>query len=300
VNRVWVLWLALSVLVPGQAAEKKLKVLTTFLPAYCFAANVAGEYATVENLLPGGVSLHDFQLTPAELRKIANADLVLVNGLGMETFLDRVFAGAAPGTKEKVIVLSAGLEPRLISEPHQHDREEPGHHHGHDPHIWLDATLAMHCVTNVLQAFRKADPANASGYNKKAEEYLRRLVELDADITTALRPVGNVAFITHHNAFAYFARRYSLNIVGVVEHVPEVAPSPRELAELHKTIRAKKVKALFAEPGSRSRLAQQIARDAGIKLAELDPLETGDLQLKAYEDGMRKNAETLAKTLQQK
>jgi zinc transport system substrate-binding protein len=274
------------------AAEKKLKVVTTFLPAYCFAANVAGDLAEVENLLPNGVSPHDFQLTPTEMRKIVAADILLVNGLGMETFLDRAIANAGPGTREKIVTLSAGLGPQLIAEKDRRDDES-----GHDPHIWLDPQLAMHAVTNVLAALQKADARNAAAYAANAGIYLKRLKELDAGLASSLAPVKDAAFITYHNAFGYFARRYSLNISGVVEPVPEVSPSPRELSALHKTIRDQKVKALFTEPGDRTRLATQIAEDAGIKLGELDPLETGEFTARGYEDGMKRNAENLRQTL---
>ena len=293
------LFAGLAALLVGtaSAAERKLRVLTTFLPAYSFAVNVAGEHATVENLLPGGVSLHDFQLTPAELRKIAAADLLFVNGLGMETFLDRAIASAGPGAKEKVAVLSAGLSEKLIPEEHDHHHSEEGHHHDYDPHIWLDPWLAMHCVTNVLKAFQQADPGRANAYAANAQRYLEKLAKLDREIASLIEPVKNVPLITYHNAFRYFARRYGLQIAGVVELVPEVSPSPREMRTLHQTIRARGAKALFTEPGGRTRLATQIAKDTGIKLAELDPLETGDLAADSYELGLRRNAETLRKTL---
>jgi zinc transport system substrate-binding protein len=301
VNRLFVCSVAACLLASAGAADaKKPRVLTTFLPAYSFAVNVAGTNATVENLLPGGVSLHDFQLTPAELRRISAADLLLVNGLGMETFLERAIANAA-GTKEKVVTLSDGLSSQLIAEEHHHhhgdDHDHAHHHHGSDPHIWLDPRLAMHCVTNVMKALQKADPANAASYAANAASYLKKLEALDAQIAATLAPVKGTPFVTYHNAFRYFARRYGLNIVGVVEQVPEVSPSPRELSALLRTIRTPKAKALFTEPGSRSRLASQIARDAKIKLGELDPLETGTLAADGYETGMKRNAENLRKTL---
>lgn len=289
--------LACLFLAASHGAEKKLKVLTTFLPAYSFAASVAGDRAEVENLLPGGVSLHDFQLTPTELRKIAAADLIAINGLGMETFIERLLANAAAGTKDKIVVLSAGLEAQLIEEEANHRHDEPGHDHGHDPHIWLDPLLAKHCVTNLLAAFQKADAAHAAAYAKNAADYLQRLDRLNRDMTATLAPVKDTPFITYHNAFRYFARRYGLRIVGVVEVVPEVSPSPRDLANLHKTIRAKKARALFTEPNGQNRLASQIAADAKIALGELDPLETGELKPGSYEEGMRRNAENLARTL---
>src|SRR5688500_7753978 len=101
--------LILMLSLPALAAEKKLKVVTTFLPAYSFAANIAGDLADVENLLPGNVSLHEYQLSPGEIRKLNRADLIVINGLGMEVFLDRALANAAKGTSGKIVRLSDGL-----------------------------------------------------------------------------------------------------------------------------------------------------------------------------------------------
>ena len=290
--------LVISCLHP-RAAQEKLRVITTFLPGYCIAANVAGEAAEVENLLPGNVSLHDYQLSPGQIRKLNTADLVLLNGLGLETFLDRALKNAAPGTKEKTATLSAGLHVQLIHENTQaHQRAEEGHRHSHDPHIWLDPRLMAHGVTNAMRAMQKADPKNAEKYARNAAAYIQKLQALDADIARQLAPVKSAAFITYHNAFRYFVRRYELNLAGVVERVPELPPSTRERAQLQKTIREKNVKALFSEPGGNSPLARSIAQDTGIRLGELDPLETGELKADSYERGMRRNAEALVKGLQ--
>lgn len=279
-----------------EAAEKKLRVVTTFLPAYSFAMNVAGDRAHVENLVPGNVSLHDFQLSPPELKKIVAADLIVINGLGLETFLDRALKNT--GTKAQVVTLADGLHAELIHLEHsENERGGGGHNHSHDPHIWLDLSLAAASVTNLSRALQAADPENAEAYQRNARDYVARLEALDAEIAQQLRPLKSAAFVTYHNAFQYFVRRYELNLAGVVEQVPEIAPSIKERGELSRVIRAKQVKVLFTEPGGKSRLAQQIAKDAGLRLGELDPLETGELTADAYEKGMRRNAAALVKGL---
>ena len=297
-NRVCLgLVVLLGFLPPVEGAEKKLRVLSTFLPGYCFSANVAGDHATVENLLPGNVSLHDYQLTPGDLAKIKAADLIVINGLGMETFLDRAIQNSGPKTKSKVVTITEGLSQQLIHEEHHH-REEAGHHHAIDPHVWLDPRLAAHCVTNIIRALQKADPENAATYARNGGTYIETLHALDAELVRQLAPVKARPFVTYHNAFRYFVRRYGLNPVGVVETVPEIPPSTRELSALLKTIREKKAKALFAEPAGSTRLAQQIVKDTGIRLEILDPLETGDLKADAYVQGMRRNGAALLKGLQ--
>jgi zinc transport system substrate-binding protein len=279
------------------AAERMPRIVTTFLPAYCFAANVAGKAAQVENLLSGSVSLHDYQLSAGDIRKLAAADLIVVNGLGMETFLDKAIAAAGPETAAKIVRLSDGLSAQLIEEDRPHHHDEPGHHHTHNPHIWLDPRLASHCVTNLLAALVARDAGRAEDYKRNAAAYLEKLAALDAEIEKSVASIRNVPFITYHNAFPYFVRRYRLKLAGVVEQVPEVSPSPKDLSRLLATIRTQKVKALFSEPGPATRTARQIARDSGIILSELDPLEVGQFDPKSYEHGMRRNLETLVRTL---
>ena len=155
-----------------------------------------------------------------------------------------------------------------------------------------------HGVTNAMKALQKADPKNAEGYARNAAAYVGKLQSLDAELKGKLAAVRTVPFITYHNAFGYFVRRYELNLAGVVERVPEIPPSTRERAALQKLIREKKVKALFTEPGGNERLARSIAKDTGIRLGELSPLETGDLSADSYVAGMRRNVEALLKGLQ--
>jgi zinc/manganese transport system substrate-binding protein len=279
------------------ASSKKLHIVTSFLPEYCFAANVAGDAALVENLLPGNVSLHDYQLSPGDLRKLSSADLIVVNGLGMENFLKRALETLGPGIARKVVTLSDGLSQELIPASSNTALRKRDRETAFDPHIWLDPRLAIHCVTNLNSALRKADPANASTYALNASKYVARLQALDAELARDLQPVKGVAFITYHRAFSYFARRYDLSLAGIVEQTPEMSPSAREMQTLLNIIRDKKVKALFTEPSSSPRLAAQIARDTGIRTAELDPLEVGTLEPLAYESGLRRNCKTLLNTL---
>ncbi len=275
-------------MVPGLAAADRLHIVTTFLPAFCFAANVAGEWADVANLLPGTVNLHDYQLTPGDIRKLAAADLIVVNGLGLETFLDKAIANAGPNTARKIVRLSDGLESELIPEI---GGGAP------NPHLWLDPLLAIRSVTNIAGALAARDPAHAAAYARNAAAYVERLRTQEAANEATIAPVRNIAFVTYHNAFPYFVRHYGLKLAGVVERVPEVPPSPKEMSRLLAAIRQEKAKALFTEPPGETRMAQQVASDANIKTAELDPLETGPMERHAYEEGMKRNAQTLRRIL---
>lgn len=291
------------------AAEgRKLRVLTSILPIYCFTANVAGDLAEVQNLLPGGVGPHEYQLSPADAKKLSRANLIILNGFGLDSWLTRSIQANRMQASAIVLEAAAGLDEALIGRETKDRQNERSNRRGlsagldraspeANPHLWLDPRLAAHYVTNILAALQKADPPNANAYALNATHYLGRLEKLDADIGQALAPLKDQPFVTYHEAFPYFVRRYGLNQAGAVEKIPDVEPSPRELSALYQVIREKKVKVLFTEPQFSSKLARQISRDLNLSLAELDPLETGRLTPTAYEEGMRNNVQVLQKYL---
>jgi zinc/manganese transport system substrate-binding protein len=264
--------------------ENRPKVLSTILPLYCFASGVAGDLAQVDNLLPENASGHDYQLSAQDARKLNNADVVIATGLGLE---DGILGRRL---KTPAMKAAAGIDP---IRGHVHE----DHRHGDDtnPHFWLDPVLAAHAVTNILQALQKADAKNAEGYARNAATCVARLQKLHEEINTLLAPYRGRALVTYHDAFPYFARRYGLQVVGVVQEVADVEPTARHLSELRALVRDKKVGTIFVEVGSETRRVKQLAADLGVKIATLDPLESGPLSPTAYEDGMRRNAESIRK-----
>jgi zinc/manganese transport system substrate-binding protein len=289
------------------------RVLTTFLPVYCLTTAVAGDAARVENLLPEHVGPHDYLLTPRDLRRAAAADLIVINGLGIEANLVRRMQSALGDRLPPIVVMAAGLGDELIHEvtpvagtggqdesglQSQEHRHDPTHRHGDaDPHIWLDPRLAAHAVTNILRGLQRMDPEQAPRYAANAQQYIGRLERLDAELEEGLKDLREVPFVTYHDAFPYFVRRYGLNLIGVVEQVPDVNPSPRYLQSLNEAIRERGAKVIFTEPQFSSRMVRQIARDLGVSLEVLDPLETGALKPEAYEEGMRRILKTLREHL---
>lgn len=304
---VLVTLLAAACFLPARAAEtRRAKVLTSFLPAYSFAANVAGDTADVESLLPPAVGPHDYQFKPRDLQRINAADLIIVNGLELEPWLKRLRVSLGKQPRPVIIELSAGLGKELIhdepdailafdAKPHDHDHD---HHHGPiNPHIWLDPRLALRAVTNILEGLQQADPANASRYASNTVAYVARLQTLDADLERSISALKHRNIVTFHNAFPYFTRRYGLKLAGVVEAVPDVSPSPKYLARLGQAIRERDVKAIFTEPQFSQRLADRMSKDLRVPVAELDTLETGQPRPAAYEEGMRRNLRVLEQHL---
>jgi zinc/manganese transport system substrate-binding protein len=297
------LWLAVVLAFTSCGVEqpdsgKGLRVLTTFLPLYCFAANIAGTTAQVENLLPANISPHDYQFSRRDLQKLQRADLVIQNGAGMDMWLERLLQRS--GKDKRVVVATAGMENSFIFgvtplENFSASRKEPNG--APNPHVWLDPVLARQMVTNILQAFINADPDHRKEYESNAGEFLATLTKLDQDFQERLAPERGKPLVTLHDAFPYLARRYGLKLAGVLEQVPDVDPSARYLQAFQEVIRKESIPVLFVEPQYSSRLVRQMAADMNLKVAELDTLETGPLKKETYEKVMRRNLETLATSL---
>ena len=268
----------------NDAPSSQFRIVTTILPLYSFASGVAGDVARVDNLLPENASGHDYQLSAQDARKLNNADLVVTTGLGLEDAL------LGRRLKAPAVKAAAGIDP---IRGHVHD----DHRHGDDanPHFWLDPVLAAHAVTNILRALQKADPENADGYARNAATYVARLHKLDQEVAAMLAPYRGRTLVSYHDAFPYFARRYGLQVAGVVQEVADVDPTARHLSELRALIRERKIGVIFMEVGSEARRVKQLAADLGVKIAMLDPLESGPLSPTAYEEGMRRNAESIRK-----
>ena len=278
-------------------------IVTTILPVHCLAVNVAGDHAEVISLMAGTADAHDFQLTPRERRLLDRATLVVANGLGLEPWLGRVTAGLRKDSR--VVTLSSGLGAELIHSSHpdaDSGHSHASHRHDHssegvNPHVWLDPQLYRRMVTNFLAAIQSVDPAKATAYASNAAVHLARLERLDQDLQSGLAPLTNSPIVTYHDAFPYLARRYGLRVVGVVEETPHVSPTPSHLSELRNVIEKERVKVLFTEPQHPDKLARRLADDLKLRVLPLDTLETGEFTPSAYEDGMRKNLQSLREAL---
>src|SRR5215213_11964994 len=159
-------------------AEMRPRVVTSFLPLYCWAVNVAGDHATVENLLPPRAEPHEYAFTPGDARKLSGADLILINGLGFEGWITK-WARNAPSGTNKLVAATAGLDAELLYGEHHHHHYEGGDHPGHqeqpNEHAWLDPLWAAHAVTNILISLQRIDPAHATAYASNAQAFVARL-----------------------------------------------------------------------------------------------------------------------------
>lgn len=245
------------------------------------ARNVAGDQLTVDALISSEVDPHGFEPTPGDVRRVAESQVLIVNGTGLEEFLQRLLMNA--GGKRFVISASDGLAGRKAGEgiksgehheSHQHEKGEAehkgeeGHHHGEvDPHFWLDPNFAVHYVENIRDGLSHVDPGRAAVYAANASAYIARLRDLDRWIReeTAKVPEERRILVTNHESLGYFAERYGFRVVGtVIPGLSDTAsPSAKQLAHLVQVIRKTGAPAIFLETGSNPVLAEQVARETG-------------------------------------
>ena len=291
------LLLVLSVALVGcggaeKAAEKKsaepFRIVTSFYPMYVATINITDGVDGVEvyNMTkPQTGCLHDYQLMTEDMKTLEKADAFVINGAGMEDFMDKV---TEQQKKLKVIDASRGIE--LI-----HDDE------GDNPHVWLSVTDEIAQVRNIADQLKEADPAHADAYEKNAVAYIEKLTALKTEMHAALDNVPHKDIVTFHEAFPYFAKEFKLNIIGVVEREPGTEPTPTELQETIEQVNALPTKVLFTEPQYSPAAAETIARETGAKIYTLDPVVTGEATpaaKDAYIDTMKKNMKVLQEALQ--
>jgi len=266
--------------------NKSLTLVTSFYPMYIAAVNIAKEVPGVKviNMTPPQTGcLHDYQLKPDDLKTLSEAQIFVVNGAGMESFLDKV-VDQQPNLK--IVDASEGIA--LI----KGEGEE-----GDNPHVWVSISSAAQQVKNIGLQLAALDPDHAAQYSANTTAYVDKLEALRAQMHQALDGAKNRDIITFHEAFPYFAREFNLNIVAVIEREPGSEPSAAELADTIETVQNSKIKALFAEPQYPAKAAETIARETEAKVFILDPVVIGPMDPDAYLKIMESNLKILEEAL---
>lgn len=284
----------------SSTANKNNKiVLTSFYPMYIMAINIADNVPGIKivNMTkPQTGCLHDYQLTPHDMQSLANAWVFVINGGGMESFIDKAIKQQP---KLKIINASKGIQ--FIKNNHNHENHTEHKHNGQEeefnPHVWVSISCAIDQVKNIRDELMKLDSANADAYRNNADTYITKLEVLKSKMHAGLSEISSRNIITFHEAFPYFAREFNLNIVAVIEREPGSEPSAGELAQTVAIVKGHKVKALFAEPQYSAKAAQTIARETGSTLYTLDPAVTGEMTRDSYLQIMNRNLGVLQKAL---
>ncbi len=272
---------------PEQSKSDRI-LLASFYPMYIMALNVADGVPglkVINMTKPQTGCLHDYQLTPQDMQMLSKAWAFVINGDGMESFIDKA---VKQQSHLKIVEASKGIE--LIRNNHQHDEE-------YNPHLWVSVSGAIEQVKNIRDGLIAIDSVNASMYRRNGDIYIAKLEKLKAKMHAGLAEISSRNIIVFHEAFPYFAREFNLNIVAVIEREPGSEPSAGELSETIKIVKSQKVKALFAEPQYPAKAAETIARETGTNLYVLDPAVTGEQTRNAYIQIMERNLSVLQKAL---
>ena len=274
----------------GGAEDGRPQVVAAFYPLFEAAQRVGGDRVQVRNLTPAGSEPHDLELSSRQVDQIEDAAVVLFLGRGFQPALEKA-AERAKGTKVDVLTALGDLRPAGAGD----DKLEV------DPHVWLDPRHLTTIVAEVAGALSAADPANRATYEANAREYTRELDELDAAFTTGLSNCDRRVIVTAHSAFGYLAGRYGLTQDAIAGLEPESEPSPQRIADLARKVRADGTTTIFYETLVSPKVAESLAREAGVRTAVLDPLEgLTDDEAKAgrtYVSAMRDNLAALRQAL---
>lgn len=283
----------------GQGYEgDALRVAATILPLADFCRNVGGDMVEVKVLVPPGASPHTYELTSEQMKFLYEADVLVENGLELTPWLDETLEKVDNSEMITVVAGDAVGEGDLI--PALDGSELEGENGIYDPHVWLDPELAVHIVEAIGESFAEADPEHAEEYRRNAAAYVGELEELDAYIEEATEDFSKRKFVSFHPAWTYFARRYGLKQVGVVEELPGREPGAGEIASLVDLIREEGVEVIFTEPQFDPKAAEAIADESGaqVMLKVLDPVgDPGDARKDTYIELMKYNVEVMGEAM---
>lgn len=282
--------LSAAAIVPANAADK-FKAVTTFTVIADIAKNVAGDAAEVESITRAGAEIHNYQPTPRDIVKAQNADLILWNGLNLETWFQRFFQNLRDIPS---VVVSDGVEPVGISE---------GPYTGKpNPHAWMSPTDVKIYVDNIAAAFAKYDPENAEAYKANADAYKAKIDATVAPVRAALDAIPQERrwLVTSEGAFSYLARDFGLKELYLWPINADGQGTPQQVRKVVDAVKADKIPVVFSESTVSPDPAQQVARETGARyggVLYVDSLSEADGPVPTYLDLMRVTTETIAKGL---
>jgi len=268
--------------------ESKLQVISSFYPLHEFSQRVGQEKVESKLLVPVGIEPHDWEPTIKDVQQMQKSDLIIINGIGFEKWVDKLNEMNYQGV---IVDTSIGITKNLNKESSNHENIVGTN----DPHIWLNPVFAKIQVKNIANAFSNSDPENQQYYQENAKNYIHELDLLDLKIRNELSSC-NHDFISFHNAFSYFADEYNLTQHTIIpSYAPHVEPTAKTLENVINKARELNLKVIFTEETADPKTSQVIANEIGGKVLVLSPLEIGDNE--TYISKMNKNLNNLKEAL---
>lgn len=303
----WVLGLTLSLMASITHAQQKLPVVASFSILADMVREVGGDLVEVTSLVGPNADAHGFEPTPSDAKRLAQAKLVVVNGLNFEGWTNRLIKSS--GYKGEVVTASKGVNTIPLPSKSKKDNTSHAHNHGHnhgdiDPHAWQSLDNAKIYVKNISAGLLRALPAQSEQIKAREQAYLKRLDEMNekARASFAAIPSDKRRAITSHDAFGYLARAYGIQFFSPQGWSTDREASAADVARINRQIRDQNITALFVEQSSDSRLLERIAKDTGVKIGGTlysDALSAPGTEADTYLKMYAYNVDTLVKGLQQ-
>lgn len=294
--------------------KNQLKIYTTIFPLMDFAKKIGGKYVDVTSIYPAGVDTHDFEPTSKQIVKIANADLFVYNGAGMEPFAEKIDETLK---NNDVAILEATKNIETIDsheEEHHHDHdhegehheehEHEGEHHDMDPHVWLDPTLAKIEAENIKNELTKLMPKNKQYFEDNFSKIESQFDELDQQLKSLIIHSERKDIVVSHAAYGYWENRYGIEQIPITGLSPSQEPSQKELKKVVDFTREHKVKYILFETFATPKVASVVKNETNAEILRLNHLATiseEDIKNnKDYFDLMKENIQILDQTLNNK
>jgi len=289
---------------PDIVSKDKIIVYSTIYPVYDFAQKIGGEKIDLRLMVPPGAEPHDWEPSAKLIAEIEKAHVLIYNGAGMETWIDRIIGAI---DNKGLIVLEATKDIDLLrfeedGDHEEEEHEEEEHEHGkYDPHVWLDPIRAIKMGENIKDSFIEADENNKDYYEDNFNSFKRSLNNLDRRYKEELKGIAIKKIIVPHASFGYLVDRYGLEQISISGITPQEEPSPAKLAEMSDLVKEHNIKYIFFETLTNNRAAEVLAKETNTKIEVLNPI--GGLTEKDIKEGkdyfsvMEDNLKALSKAL---
>jgi len=305
--RILVLVIFIFSAIQLQASEcpgEKVSVIASIFPVADMVKQVGGMYVDVTTVIPSGASPHTYEPRPSLLKKISEARVFFMIGAGLELWAGKLVRLSK--NQINTVKLSEGISLIKLSKHHHANLE---HHHDDtdisdaessfaNPHIWLDPNIAKLMVNKIISVLCKIDNKHTKYYERNGLAYLDKLDSLHDLISSTVEKFKIRKYVCFHPAWDYFARRYGLESVGVIEATPGRNPTPKSIMKIVSLIIKHDIRAVFAEPQLNPKVAEVIAREANVKVLFLDPMGGPDIKSRnSYFDLMKYNLRVLQEAM---
>lgn len=289
-----------------QQPPAKIKIATTFYPLYEIAKQVGGDYVDIKNLVPPGAEPHDYELTPKDVADVYDSQILVVNGAGVEPWLDKLLPDFEKQPNLHVVDEAKNFS-NLMTGFHEEGEPAPTPQEeaispSYDPHIWMEPTLYAQEVAAFEKTMETVDPAHKDYYSANAQSFNAKLTDLDQKFKNGLQNCTLREFVTNHAAFGYLSKRYNLSMIAIAGLSPDAEPSSKTLAGLVDLIKQKNIHYILTESLVSPKIADTLAQETGAQTMILNPLEgLTDEELaqgKNYLSVMEENLKTLQTALE--